>query len=119
MAMKIVSVNIVQKENGKNCCNCRVCRRWVRKTTTAVNLSTATQAARGKTLLADMDPQEYRNGSGLTENELDKTTYEVITGEEKIQNCIIKDLFDNLSTSSNKLLRTIEFDLPLIRCSSS
>ena len=68
----------------------------VGKTTTAVNLSAALAAKGKKTLLVDMDPQgNTTSGLGLDKNELDKTTYEVITGEEKIQDCIIKDLFDN------------------------
>ena len=65
----------------------------VGKTTTAVNLSAALAARGKKTLLVDMDPQgNTTSGLGLEKNELDKTTYEVITGEEKIQNCIVKDL---------------------------
>ena len=49
---------------------------------------------------------------GLEKNELDKTTYEVITGEEKIQNCIVKDLFDNLSLlPANRNLAGAEIEL--------
>ena len=58
----------------------------VGKTTTAVNLSAALAAKGKKTLLVDMDPQgNTTSGLGLDKNELDKTTYEVITGEEKIR----------------------------------
>ncbi len=50
-----------------------------------------------------MDPQgNTTSGLGLEKNELDKTTYEVITGEEKIQNCIVKDLFDKFILTSSK-----------------
>jgi len=73
----------------------------VGKTTTAVNLSAALAARGKKTLLVDMDPQgNTTSGLGLEKNELDKTTYEVITGEEKIQNCIVKDFI--LTSSKSK-----------------
>ena len=57
----------------------------VGKTTTAVNLS-ASLAERGKkTLIIDMDPQgNTTSGLGLDKNELEKTTYEVITDEYSI-----------------------------------
>ena len=60
-----------------------------------------------------MDPQgNTTSGLGLEKNELDKTTYEVITGEEKIQNCIVKDLFDNLSLlPANRNLAGAEIEL--------
>jgi len=85
----------------------------VGKTTTAVNLSAALAARGKKTLLVDMDPQgNTTSGLGLEKNELDKTTYEVITGEEKIQNCIVKDLFDNLSLlPANRNLAGAEIEL--------
>ena len=85
----------------------------VGKTTTAVNLSAALAAKGKKTLLVDMDPQgNTTSGLGLDKNELDKTTYEVITGEEKIQDCIIKDLFDNLSLlPANRNLAGAEIEL--------
>ena len=85
----------------------------VGKTTTAVNLSAALAARGKKTLLVDMDPQgNTTSGLGLDKNELDKTTYEVITGEEKIQDCIIKDLFDNLSLlPANRNLAGAEIEL--------
>ena len=85
----------------------------VGKTTTAVNLSAALAARGKKTLLVDMDPQgNTTSGLGLEKNELDKTTYEVITGEEKIQDCIIKDLFDNLSLlPANRNLAGAEIEL--------
>lgn len=85
----------------------------VGKTTTAVNLSAALAARGKKTLLVDMDPQgNTTSGLGLEKSELDKTTYEVITGEEKIQNCIVKDLFDNLSLlPANRNLAGAEIEL--------
>ena len=75
----------------------------VGKTTTAVNLSAALAARGKKTLLVDMDPQgNTTSGLGLEKNELDKTTYEVITG----------DLFDNLSLlPANRNLAGAEIEL--------
>lgn len=85
----------------------------VGKTTTAVNLSAALAARGKKTLIVDMDPQgNTTSGLGLEKNELDKTTYELITGEEEIQDCIVEDLFDNLSLlPANRNLAGAEIEL--------
>ena len=85
----------------------------VGKTTTAVNLSAAL-AARGKrTLIVDMDPQgNTTSGLGLDKNELEKTTYEVITDQYSIHECIAEDLFENLSLlPANRNLAGAEIEL--------
>ena len=91
----------------------------VGKTTTAVNLSAALAARGKKTLLVDMDPQgNTTSGLGLEKNELDKTTYEVITGEEKIQNCIVKDFVDKMQFIMKHNLEKVkkQYDFIIIDC---
>lgn len=85
----------------------------VGKTTTAVNLSAALAARGKKTLIVDMDPQgNTTSGLGLDKNNLDKTTYEVITEEEDIQQCIRKEIFENLSLlPANRNLAGAEIEL--------
>lgn len=85
----------------------------VGKTTTAVNLS-ASLAERGKkTLIIDMDPQgNTTSGLGLDKNELEKTTYEVITDEYSIKECIREEIFENLSLlPANRNLAGAEIEL--------
>ena len=85
----------------------------VGKTTTAVNLSAALAAKGKKTLIVDMDPQgNTTSGLGLDKNELDKTTYEVIIGDSTIQECIRKEVFENLSVlPANRNLAGAEIEL--------
>lgn len=85
----------------------------VGKTTTAVNLSAALAAKGKKTLIVDMDPQgNTTSGLGLDKNELDKTTYEVITGDSTIQECIREEVFENLSLlPANRNLAGAEIEL--------
>lgn len=85
----------------------------VGKTTTAVNLSAALAAKGKKTLIVDMDPQgNATSGLGLDKNDLEKTTYEVITNEYPIEECIHQDLFENLSLlPANRNLAGAEIEL--------
>lgn len=83
------------------------------KTTTSINLS-ASLAAKGKKILViDMDPQgNTTSGFGVEKNDLDETIYELILGECAIQDCIIKDVIQNVSIlPSNVNLAAAEIEL--------
>lgn len=85
----------------------------VGKTTTSINLS-ASLAAKGKKILViDTDPQgNTTSGFGIDKNNLDNTVYELILGECSIQECIIKDIIQNVSIiPSNVNLAATEIEL--------
>ncbi len=69
----------------------------VGKTTTAINLS-ACIAEKGKRVLAvDMDPQgNMTSGLGLDKEQIEKTVYDLIIGEAKIEEVIYKNVLENL-----------------------
>lgn len=85
----------------------------VGKTTTSVNLSACLAEAGKKVLLVDLDPQgNTTSGLGIEKNELEKTAYEVISGELPIQEGIISELFENLSLlPANRNLSGAEIEL--------
>lgn len=59
----------------------------VGKTTTAINLSASVAAAEFKTLLIDIDPQaNSTSGLGIEKNDL--SVYQVLIGQEPVENCI-------------------------------
>ena len=85
----------------------------VGKTTTTINLS-ASLAAKGKRVLViDMDPQgNTTSGFGVDKNELENTVYELILGECSIQECLLKDVIENVSLiPSNVNLAAGEIEL--------
>ena len=85
----------------------------VGKTTTTINLS-ASLAAKGKRVLViDMDPQgNTTSGFGVDKNELENTVYELILGECSIQECLLKDVIENVSLiPSNVNLAAAEIEL--------
>ena len=70
----------------------------VGKTTTAVNLAASISAAEHSTLLVDTDPQaNATSGLGVESRELEKTTYEVLIGDDDVRNVIIKTAMPFLS----------------------
>ena len=53
----------------------------VGKTTTSINLAACLSAAERRTLIVDMDPQSNATtGLGLDKNEIERSIYDVITG---------------------------------------
>lgn len=69
----------------------------VGKTTTAINLS-ACLAEKGKKVLAvDMDPQgNMTSGLGMDKDSVENTIYNLIIGEAKMEEVLIKDVLENL-----------------------
>lgn len=69
----------------------------VGKTTTAINLS-ACLAEKGKKVLAvDMDPQgNMTSGLGVDKDSVENTIYNLIIGEAKMEEVLIKNVLENL-----------------------
>lgn len=69
----------------------------VGKTTTAINLS-ACLAEKGKKVLAvDMDPQgNMTSGLGVDKDSVENTIYNLIIGEAKMEEVMIKNVLENL-----------------------
>jgi chromosome partitioning protein len=63
----------------------------VGKTTTAINLAASLVATKRRVLLVDLDPQGNATmGSGVNKHEIRCGTYEVLTGEAKAHEAIVK-----------------------------
>lgn len=70
----------------------------VGKTTTAVNIAAGLGAANKKVLLIDFDPQgNSTTGVGIKKSGLEYTSYDVVLGNCRPQNAVIKTRFKNLS----------------------
>ena len=85
----------------------------VGKTTTSINLSACIAAKGKRVLVIDMDPQgNTTSGYGIEKNELDNTIYELILGDCSIEDCILKEIFPNISIlPSNVNLAAGEIEL--------
>lgn len=85
----------------------------VGKTTTSINLSASLASKGKKVLVIDMDPQgNTTSGFGVDKNELENTIYELILGECSVQECILKEVIENISIiPSNVNLAAAEIEL--------
>ncbi|MDE6365256.1 MAG: AAA family ATPase [Lachnospiraceae bacterium] len=85
----------------------------VGKTTTSINLSACIAAKGKKVLVIDIDPQgNTTSGYGIEKNELENTIYELILGDCSIEDCILKEIFPNISVlPSNVNLAAAEIEL--------
>lgn len=85
----------------------------VGKTTTAINLSACLAEKGQRVLVVDIDPQgNTTSGFGIDKDALENTIYELVLGECRIEDCIIKDVIDNLDIlPSNVNLAGAEIDL--------
>jgi len=85
----------------------------VGKTTTSINLSASLALRNQKVLVIDTDPQgNTTSGFGVDKNELDNTIYELILGECSIQDCLIKNVVEDVDLiPSNVNLAAAEIEL--------
>ena len=85
----------------------------VGKTTTAINLSSSLAGLGKKVLALDMDPQgNMTSGLSVNKTEVENNVYDLIIGNAEIQECVCKDVFENLDVlPSNINLSAAEIEL--------
>ena len=85
----------------------------VGKTTTSINLSSCIAEKGKRVLVIDIDPQgNTTSGYGIEKNQLDNTIYELILGDCSIEDCILKEVYPNISVlPSNVNLAAAEIEL--------
>ncbi|OPY24275.1 MAG: tyrosine kinase [Methanobacterium sp. PtaU1.Bin242] len=83
------------------------------KTTTAVNLAAALALLDRKVLVIDMDPQgNATTGLGIEKNEQNVTVYSILTGQNSLQEAIVKTEISSLDlVPSNISLSGAEIEL--------
>lgn len=85
----------------------------VGKSTTSINLSSCLAAEGKHVLTIDMDPQgNTTSGLGLDKNSQKYTVYDLLLDEASIEDCIVREVFDNLDVlPSNVDLSGSEIEL--------
>ena len=69
----------------------------VRKTTTAINLSSCLAAKGQKVLAIDMDPQgNMTSGLGVEKDNVENTVYDLIIGKAGIEDVLCREVIENL-----------------------
>ena len=85
----------------------------VGKSTTAINLSACLAEMSQKVLIIDIDPQgNTTSGVGVEKENLDAPLYELLLGDCDLSDCLIENVFENLSIiPSNVNLAGAEIEL--------